>query len=131
MKLLMPFKPTPGRRAWLLLLLPLAALAQTTAPPPAKETGAAPTAAAKAASAPLARSRLPEPGTVEPDPKATTQLRIPLRATPDSPPPKLGARRAAPNGTGGGIDDAAARCNALDNADERAQCLAAARAPRK
>lgn len=127
-----PFLSPKLGPVWLLALMPLAALAQGETPrQPAKVTGMAPTVPAKAASAPQAGQRLPEPGTVEPDPKATTQLRIPLRATPDSPPPKLGARRAAPSATGGGIDDAAARCNALDNADERAQCLAAARTPRK
>ena len=111
--------------------LPLsAALAQTSAPPPAAT-----------ASAPLnlkpdnkrnltpaeGRNSAPSAGDLQPDRRAVTpQISIPLNNKAGQLPPKallIPPPRAGAPAPSGGIDDSAARCGALADAPAREQCL--------
>jgi hypothetical protein len=131
--------------------LPLAASAQTVATPSNSAATPAPaTAAAPAASVPLrspatqpaprrqsareSSTNAVAPGKMRPERPVTPQISIPLgRTTPapqptPAPPPRAGNPTAT-----GGVDDAAARCQAEEDATLRAECrdrLARAKTPK-
>jgi hypothetical protein len=119
----------PLAAALMFALSPLAAVAQASAP----AASAAASAAAKAKPAPP-RQRTPAelrdaatpPGELRPEKPVVPQVSIPFGKTP---PASVKAetrtsRRGKPASSSGGVDDAAARCEAEANAQARATCRA-------
>jgi hypothetical protein len=106
---------------------PVAATAQASAQPPITAASASPRAA-KPTPRPLSpaesRDIAAPPGDLRPERPVTPQVTIPLRKTQDAAPkfdPRA-ARRSKPASTGG-INDAAARCEAQSDEQARAKCL--------
>ena len=117
-------------------LLPLAAasvLAIGTSAAIAQPAAPLPLAAASAPTAPLpgprlltpaqSRDRAAPPGDLRLEHPVTPQIRIPLGKTPPAPSkPAPHAVRQSPVAPAGGIDDAAARCEARQGEQVRAKC---------
>lgn len=107
-------------------LAPVLALAQASAPLPGPRESAPrlPRPAPKLPTPAQQRDSATAPGELRPERPVLPQIAIPLGKTPPVP-LKSAARRARGNGSGasGGVDDAAARCEALADAQARALCL--------
>lgn len=105
---------------------PLAAVSQASAPEAITETPVRP--AGKPGPRLLTptekRDSASPPGDLRPERRVTPQISVPLGRTP--PPPGAtdarSGRRAAPGSAGGGIDDAATRCESLRGEQVRAKC---------
>ena len=116
--------------ALILALAPLAASAQGASPP--APAASAPQAAASAPRTAKQPSKLMSPeesrDTAQhdllPERQVTPQINIPLNKKGDVPEKPYGYTKSRKAGkAGGGIDDAAARCQAQANAQARAACL--------
>ena len=118
----------PLAAALALVATSCAALAQVTAPAPVSAASAAPAPAAKTGPRLLtpaqSRDSATTAGDVRPERRVTPQVNIPLGKKPPTPtPPKPSAGGAPFNGAAaGGINDGAARCEALVDEHERAKC---------
>ena len=101
------------------------AMAQTSAPPPSMTASAAPVSKPekKALTPAESRDSATAPGDLRPEGRVTPQVSIPLNKAGQVPPKSL--LNPPPRATvapSGGIDDAAARCGALADAQARDQC---------
>ncbi len=116
-------------------VLPCAAMAQASAPAPIAAASASPAAkpGPKRLTPEQLRDSATAPGDLRPEHQVRPQISIPLgRAQPAPLKPPSGAVRRATATTTGGIDDAAARCEAESVEQARASCRAAlAREDRK
>jgi hypothetical protein len=87
----------------------------------------APTTAPRQRSLAEAANRATAPGSLQPERPVTRQITVPLGRTAPAPPPaeSATARRGQPR-AGSGVDDAAARCDAVLDVKQRAACRARA-----
>lgn len=110
-------------------LCPCAALAQSAASAPAGSASAAASAPAVAKPGPRlltpaqARDSATAPGELRPERQVTPQLTIPLSRKPQPPTTSNELRQGKP-ASAGGVNDAAARCEAQSDAQARARCRA-------
>ena len=102
-----------------------AAVAQTSAPPPTSGASAPPAAkpGPKLLTPAELRNSASPPGDLRPDDPVTPQISIPLSKRPPAPlKQELRAVRRGTAASSGGIDDAAARCEAQSDEQARATC---------
>jgi len=116
----------PLAAALLLAASPLAATAQSSASAPISAASAAPAAKPGPRLLTPAESRdsASPPGELRPERPVTPQISVPLGKTPPASvkSPSRALRRGKAASAAGGIDDAAARCEAQSDAQARAKC---------
>ena len=115
----------PLAAALMLAFLPFAATAQESAPQPVDAASASPAAkpGPRQVTATESREAASPPGELRPEKPVTPQLSIPLgKAPPGSVKSESRALRRGKAASTGGVDDAAARCEAEADEQVRAAC---------
>ena len=116
----------PLAAALLLAASPFPATAQSSAPPPISAASVPPAAkpGPRLLTPAESRNSASPPGELRPERPVTPQISVPLGKTPPASvkSQSRALRRGKAASAAGGIDDAAARCEALSDEQVRAQC---------